>query len=73
MENFHIYENWQAGPHKAIIHRGSCGHCKDGHGSMGGSHPKHGRWLGPFPTLDAAENVSEGLPEVVVRRRHRCV
>ena len=73
MEEFYIYENWQAGPHKAIIHRGSCGHCKDGHGSAGGSDPKHGKWHGPYATLHIAQSVSAGLPGVVVRRGHRCV
>jgi len=24
---FYIYENWQAGPRKEVIHDGSCGHC----------------------------------------------
>jgi hypothetical protein len=22
---FYIYENWVAGPHKIVLHRGSCG------------------------------------------------
>ena len=25
--NFYIYENWQAGPRKAVIHVGNCGFC----------------------------------------------
>lgn len=29
---FYIYENWQAGPHKAVLHTGPCGHCNDGQG-----------------------------------------
>jgi hypothetical protein len=29
---FQGYENWQAGSHKAVMHRGSCGHCKEGAG-----------------------------------------
>src|SRR5258706_12717406 len=24
---YYIYENWAAGPHKAVLHRGSCGQC----------------------------------------------
>ena len=35
-DKFYIYENWQAGPHKAVIHRGSCGHCNNGQGKTGG-------------------------------------
>ena len=29
---YYIYENWQAGPHKAKIHQSSCGHCNGGLG-----------------------------------------
>lgn len=47
---FRVYENWQAGPHKAVIHRGSCGFCKDGAGRAGGYDPWHGQWHGPFDT-----------------------
>ncbi len=73
MEDFYIYENWQAGPHKAIIHRGSCGHCKGGHGTAGGYDPTHARWLGPYVTLALAEAASVALPNVVARKRHHCV
>lgn len=73
MENFYIYENWQAGPRKAIIHRGSCGDCKDGLGKAGGSDPRHAIWHGPYDTLALAENISAGLPRILVRKRHRCV
>src|SRR5216683_5164065 len=27
---FYIYENWAAGPHKAILHRASCAQCSSG-------------------------------------------
>src|SRR5437016_8249412 len=27
---FYIYENWHAGPHKAVLHRASCGQCNSG-------------------------------------------
>src|SRR5712672_2485157 len=29
---FYVYENWAAGPHKAILHRASCGQCSSGKG-----------------------------------------
>ncbi len=54
--SYYIYENWQAGPHKAVIHVGSCGFCNDGEGRAGGYDPRHAKWLGPYETLDAARN-----------------
>ena len=65
---FWIYENWQAGPHKAVIHRGECGHCNQGNGVRGGYDPSHGQWHGPFETIEIAQNFSEGLPNVWIRR-----
>ena len=26
----YLYENWQAGPHKTVLHRGSCAFCNNG-------------------------------------------
>ncbi len=34
---FYIYENWAAGPHKAILHRASCAQCSSGKGRPAGS------------------------------------
>jgi hypothetical protein len=34
-EAFHIYENWHAGPRKAIIHGGSCGTLQRWQGQIG--------------------------------------
>ena len=57
--NYWVYENWQARGHKAVIHRGDCGHCNHGQGLSGqGTAPKHGRWLGPYPTLQDAERAA---------------
>ena len=69
---FYIYENWQAGPHKAVLHRGSCSFCKDGQGLSGGSDPKHGKWHGPFDTLLNARRSQLGL-DVAVRKECGCV
>ena len=33
---FYIYENWAAGPHKIVLHRGSCGQCSHGKGRPSG-------------------------------------
>ena len=69
---FYIYENWQAGPHKAVIHRASCAFCKDGQGLAGGSDPKHGKWHGPFDNLANARRSQLDLG-VVVRKECSCV
>jgi len=69
---YFIYENWQAGPHKAVIHHGACGFCKDGAGLTGGYDPSHGEWHGPFRSLAEARRVQESM-KVTVRKEHRCV
>ena len=71
--SYYIYENWQAGPHKAVIHAGNCGFCNDGKGRAGGYDPRHGKWHGPFETVDVARSAAATLPRVVVRREDRCV
>ena len=70
---FYVYENWQAGPHKAVIHRGTCGHCNDGRGRAGGYDTQHAQWHGPFEDLQQARDFSEALQGVVDRSQCRCV
>ena len=70
---FYVYENWQAGPHKAAIHRGSFGHCRERNGKTGGYDPAHAKWHGPFGTIEQARDASEALPDVVIRLADRCV
>ena len=53
---FYVYENWQAGPPKAKIHRAACGYCNDGRGRTGEYDPAHGQWYGPFDTLGSARD-----------------
>jgi len=53
--DFYIYENWQAGPHKAVSHVGSCGYCNDGHGRAGGYDSSHAKWDGPYHSLREAQ------------------
>ncbi len=65
--SYYIYENWQAGPHKAVIHNGSCGYCNNGSGRAGGYDPKHAQWHGPYETLASARSAQEGL-SVKVRK-----
>lgn len=70
---YYIYENWQAGPHKAVLHRGTCGHCNDGRGRAGGYDPNHAKWHGPFQTIEDARSFSKSLPSVVNHRECRCI
>lgn len=69
---FYIYENWQAGPHKAVLHTGDCGICRNGQGLAGGSDPNHGRWHGPLISLDDALSV-QGRLNVKLMKTCRCV
>ena len=70
--SFWVYENWRSGSHRAVVHTGSCGHCKDGLGRSGhGTSPADGRWLGPFDSPDDAVACVETLKPMVLRL-HRC-
>jgi hypothetical protein len=72
-ERFYIYENWHAGPRKAIVHRGSCGQCNDGRGKAGGYDPRHALWHGPYEDLQNAHAASLALPNIIRRAEHSCV
>lgn len=69
---FWIYENWQAGPHKAIVHRAGCGSCNDGKGIHPGASDKNGRWIGGFDSWAKALAVAQKLKAVDVRPCQRC-
>jgi len=69
--SYYVYENWTA-ERKAVIHRGSCGHCKDGQGCH--DNPlgnRNGQWHGPFRLVQEAERAAERTDKPV--RKHRCV
>src|SRR6267154_1458115 len=53
---FFIYENWAAGPHKIVLHRGSCGQCSHGKGRPAGHDVNHARWHGPYTALAEARD-----------------
>lgn len=69
---YYIYENWQAGTHKAVIHIGTCGFCKHGKGRAGGYDPAHARWLGGYESLDEARKMQKKMV-AKVRKECRCV
>ena len=67
---YYIYENWQAGPHKAVIHSGSCAYCNDGRGRSNGAYDRaHGKWHGPYDDLNAAQQAQQ---ELCVVKRDEC-
>jgi 4-hydroxy-tetrahydrodipicolinate synthase len=70
---FYIYENWAAGPHKAILHRASCGQCSSGKGRPAGHDANHSKWHGPFGNLTAARDASHQMPGVLIRSECKCV
>lgn len=70
---FYIYENWQAGPHKAVLHRSSCGQCNHGKGRPAGHDANHARWHGPFPTLNEARQASQQMSGVLIRSECKCI
>jgi 4-hydroxy-tetrahydrodipicolinate synthase len=70
---FYIYENWSAGPHKAMLHRASCGQCSSGKGRPSGHDPNHSRWHGPYPSLTGAREASHQMPGVLIRSECKCV
>src|SRR5439155_10224524 len=38
---FFVYENWAAGPHKAVLHRSQCGQCNSGKARPAGHSANH--------------------------------
>jgi 4-hydroxy-tetrahydrodipicolinate synthase len=70
---FFIYENWAAGPHKIVLHRGTCGQCSHGKGRPSGHDANHARWHGPYPTLAEARQVSHGMAGILIRSECKCV
>jgi 4-hydroxy-tetrahydrodipicolinate synthase len=70
---FYVYENWAAGPHKAILHRASCGQCSSGKGRPSGHDPNHSRWHGPYSNLAEARGATHQMPGVLIRSECKCV
>lgn len=70
---YYIYENWHAGPHKAVIHVGTCSFCNDGNGRRGVCDSRQAKWHGPYETLVAARKAAAGLPGVVDHHDDRCI
>jgi 4-hydroxy-tetrahydrodipicolinate synthase len=71
--DFYIYENWQAGPHKIVVHRSTCGQCNHGKGRPAGHDANHSRWHGPYATLSQAREASHNIPGVLIRSECKCI
>jgi 4-hydroxy-tetrahydrodipicolinate synthase len=70
---FYIYENWAAGPHKIVLHRGSCGQCNQGKGRPAGHDANHARWHGPYATLALGRDAAHDMTGVLIRSECKCV
>jgi 4-hydroxy-tetrahydrodipicolinate synthase len=70
---FYVYENWAAGPHKAVLHRSACGQCNSGKARPSGHSANHARWHGPYATLAEARQVTQTLPSVLIRSECKCI
>ena len=70
---FYIYENWAAGPHKAMLHRASCGQCASGKGRPAGHDPVHSKWHGPYGNIAEARDATHQMPGVLIRSECKCV
>jgi 4-hydroxy-tetrahydrodipicolinate synthase len=70
---FFVYENWAAGPHKAVLHRANCGQCSNGKARPAGHSTNHARWHGPYPTLAEARSITQTLPSVLIRSECKCI
>src|SRR5215469_5982997 len=71
--SFFVYENWSAGPHKAVLHRSNCGQCNNGKARPAGHSANHARWHGPYGTLAEARQVTQTLPNVLIRGECKCI
>lgn len=70
---FFVYENWAAGPHKAVLHRSTCGQCNSGKARPAGHSSNHARWHGPYTTLAEARQITQTLPSVLIRSECKCI
>jgi 4-hydroxy-tetrahydrodipicolinate synthase len=70
---FFVYENWLAGPHKIVLHRGACGQCNHGKGRPAGHDANHARWHGPYQTLAQAREIAHHMPGVLIRSECKCI
>jgi 4-hydroxy-tetrahydrodipicolinate synthase len=71
--DFFIYENWAAGPHKIVVHRGNCGQCSHGKGRPAGHDANHAKWHGPYASLSEARETAHAMTNILIRSECKCV
>jgi hypothetical protein len=71
--SFFVYENWAAGPHKAVLHRSNCGQCNHGKARPAGHSAVHAQWHGPYASLAEARHITQTLPSVLIRSECKCI
>jgi len=71
---FFVFESWQAGPRKTIVHRSTCGSCRNGKGRPSNERDEsRSSWHGPFPTIEEARHASRNMAGVLIRSECKCV
>jgi len=70
---YYVYENWAAGPHKAVLHKASCGQCNAGKGRPQGHDADHARWHGPYGNAVEARAATHQMAGVLIRSECKCV
>ncbi len=68
MGDYWVYEDWIV--RQATIHYGACGNCQQGKGKHGTTNMEHGRWHGPYDSMDAANTAPLHTGQMVRRCRH---
>jgi 4-hydroxy-tetrahydrodipicolinate synthase len=69
---FYLNENWQAGPHKTVLHRSTCGACRNGTGRAG-QDQNRSRWHGPYSNADEARQASRAMADILIRSECKCI
>jgi len=68
--SFYVYQNWT---HDRVrVHRGDCGHCKDGKGSQPNATGSNGRWYGPYESQESALRIAKSLDQRDTRPCGHC-
>jgi len=70
---FFLYESWQAGPHKLVLHRSTCGACRSGTGHPSGSDEARSRWHGPYTAVQEAREAARGMSNILIRSECKCM
>jgi len=65
MDEYWVYENRTM--RKTVIHDGSCRSCHHGEGTHGTTSTEHGRWHGPYASMDTADAAARQTGQPVRR------